>query len=142
MATIKLPHNQFVLVDDADFVEFSRYNWCLTAGYPSRRKNYKLVYLHHEIMGKHPGKEVDHINGNKLDARRSNLRIVSHQANIANRPVLNKNNKSGYRGVSWFKLLNKWRVCVKVQGKQKTLGYFSDLKEAAKVSKAYYEKAA
>lgn len=55
--------------------------------------------MHRLIMNPIESQEVDHINGNGLDNRRKNLRICSHSQNGKNHRI-NKNNKSGYKGVS------------------------------------------
>jgi hypothetical protein len=54
--------------------------------------------MHRQIMGAKEGQEIDHINGNGLDNRRENLRIVTRSQNLANRPAF-KSSKSGYKGV-------------------------------------------
>ena len=55
-----------------------------------------------------PNKVVDHINGDTLDNRRCNLRVVSKSVNVAHRANLNKNNTSGVRGINWCKTNNRW----------------------------------
>lgn len=75
--------------------------------------------------------EVDHIDGDGLNNCRSNLRPVTHKQNLENRR-LNKNNKSGVRGVSWNKRARKWRAYVMSNGIEKHLGFFTRLEEAEK----------
>jgi len=75
---------------------------------------------------------IDHINGNGLDNRKDNLRASSGTQNQGNRN-LNKNNKSGCRGVSWRKDKGKWRAEIKIDGKSKHLGSFDDIVIAARM---------
>jgi hypothetical protein len=55
---------------------------------------------------------VDHINGDTLDNRRCNLRVLTRGANVAHRANLNSNNTSGVRGVYWCKRNKKWIACI------------------------------
>ncbi len=61
------------------------------------------------LLGYSRGKQIDHINGDRLDNRRHNLRFVTLQQNLANRKVF-KNNKSGFKGVGFDKHSGKWRA--------------------------------
>ena len=76
---------------------------------------------------------VDHINGNSLDNRRLNLRIVKQQQNIRNRGGAQSNSKSGIRGVYWHKQRNKWASTIRHNGKNISLGLYDDIEEARKV---------
>jgi len=73
---------------------------------------------------------VDHQDGNHLDCRLHNLRVCTTAQNTQNEPML-KNNKTGYRGVSFHKQKNKYRAVITINGKYKHLGYFDTPKEAA-----------
>lgn len=88
-------------------------------------------------MGSPKGMVVDHINGDKSDNRRSNLRVCTQAQNCANskRPV---SNISGYKGVHFYKQYGKYSVKLQVNRKQLFFGYFEDKHEAAK---AYNEAA-
>lgn len=124
------------LVDDEDFVYFSQWSWnCDKKGYVRRRVGEKMFYLHQEILCPKIGFEIDHINRNPLDNRKSNLRYATRSQNMANRPP-HKNNKSGFRGVMWH--ANRWQVYIKKDGKEYYLGRFKDIKIAARV----YDEAA
>ena len=90
------------------------------------------VYLHRFITECPKGYVVDHIDGNTLDYRKSKLRVVSSSANSQNLHRLLKNNKSGYRGVSWCKHNKKWRAVIKINHKQYGGKYFDDKEEAHK----------
>jgi hypothetical protein len=67
---------------------------------------------------------VDHINGDTLDNRRSNLRIVTQSQNLANM-CKQKNKTSQYKGVSWNKVSRKWAAHIQISGKSKYLGLFN-----------------
>lgn len=86
--------------------------------------------MHREILKVPEGMDTDHKNGNGLDDRRDNLRICSRSQNAMNRGT-NKNNKSGFKGVSWHKLTQKWQARLGVEGKRKYLGCFDSQQEAA-----------
>ena len=85
----------FAIVDDEDYESFHHLNWKLdTYGYPYRwsRERQKHVYLHVEVLlnsGKSflPNQVSDHINNNKLDSRRSNLRICTQADNVRNQRI-------------------------------------------------------
>jgi 5-methylcytosine-specific restriction endonuclease McrA len=82
--------------------------------------------------------EVDHWDGNGLNNRKRNLRIVTHQQNGCNRGP-QANNTSGYKGVSWNKRDGKYEAWIRVNDRKIHLGYFDDILDAAK---AYNEAAA
>lgn len=95
-----------------------------------RQKQYQLHRLAFLYMnGEMPKGEVDHINGNSLDNRWENLRIVSRQENSRNVKKANRNT-SGVVGVTWNKAVERWQSQIGVDGKCVFLGYFSDLSEA------------
>lgn len=79
--------------------------------------------------------QVDHINGNKSDNRLCNLRDVTHQENQQNQTIASNNN-SGVTGVHWYKSRSCWAAKIKINGKNKHLGYFDNLSDAAAARKA------
>jgi hypothetical protein len=119
-------------VDDELFAVLSGYSWFLRPdGYVAANvyKNGKraIVKMHHIVLRTLPGVEVDHINGNRRDNRRENLRLASKSQNQANRK-LNKNSTTGYKGVSFDK--GKYRASI--GGKPREyLGSFDTAQEAA-----------
>lgn len=92
--------------------------------------------VHRFITGVQRSLEVDHRDGNGLNNQRRNLRVCTHKQNEGNRK-LNKNNTSGYKGVSWNKSAGKWQVHIRKDSKSVNLGYFVDKEEAARA----YDKA-
>lgn len=133
-------------MDDEDFIFLSKHKWYTTSrGYAVRHAYVngvrKEVSMHAVIMKPASGYEVDHINHNRLDNRRSNLRVCSHSENLRNK-ALQKNNTSGFTGVYLIKANPKWVAVVKLNGKRVYLGSFKT-KEAAirarlKAEEKYY----
>lgn len=116
--------------------------WCLSfqhRGYyvtgrePGSGSKGKMRRLHRWLLDAPDGLVVDHINGDTLNNRLNNLRIVDYIANGQNRTRLNKNNKSGYRGVTWDKRFNKWFTQIQVNRKTINLGHYDSIEEAVKV---------
>jgi hypothetical protein len=90
--------------------------------------------MHRLILGLSPGDGLcaDHINRNKLDNRRSNLRIVPPTANTQN--MVRHGGTSPYRGVHWAKAERRWRAQISKNGKGIALGYYDDEIEAARAA--------
>jgi hypothetical protein len=125
------------LVDDDDYERLHHYNWRLNpAGYALRSTSingkYATIRLHREIMGALKGEYVDHINGDVLDNRKSNLRICTNMQNAWN-SGLSKSNTSGYKGVTWKKERGKWKAEIKKNYKPIFLGYFDNKHDAARM---------
>ena len=90
--------------------------------------------MHRVINNTPDDMQTDHINRNKLDNRKKNLRTVTTQQNQRN-TNLSKNNTSGYIGVYLNKRVNKWMAYIWVNYKQIHLGYFKDIEDAIEVRK-------
>lgn len=136
MKEIPLTRGYVAIVDDEDYDRLRRFTWgSLTSEngptYAVRWVGESAVLMHHEILGRVPGLETDHVNRNGLDNTRKNLRQVTHRQNILNRP-LPSNNTSGYRGV-YLRPENKtWRAGIGVNGRMVWLGTFDNTEEAAR----------
>lgn len=85
--------------------------------------------LHRTIMDCPKDKVIDHINQDKLDNRKANLRICTIGENNLNKPLSNRN-KVGYTGVHFYKPLNKYMAYISKDKKRHHLGYFETAEEA------------
>jgi hypothetical protein len=135
MKEIKLSKG-FALVDDEDFCFLNKWKWCNVRGYAERKtikngKNFH-VRMHRLILGLKNTKnvEVDHIDRNRSNNQKSNLRICTVSQNHAN-AIIQKRNKSGFKGVIWRKRAKKWEAQIGVNKKKVYLGIFSDINKAA-----------
>lgn len=135
MNIIKLSYtDEVTLVDDDDFEKLNLMGqWLLhqnkTNKYAVLAGHNKLA-MHNVILPPPIGLEVDHINRNGLDNQKSNLRHATRSQNNMNKD-LNKNNTSGFKGVSWMERLKKFRAYVVKDYKQETIGYYKTAGEAA-----------
>jgi len=126
---VPLTNGGFTKVDAADFDSVSRFNWHSTGrGYIERnlpRLNgiQKKQMMHRLLMDDPVGLEVDHINHDKSDNRRCNLRIATRQQNSFNHPG-QSNSLSGIKGARWNRCKRKWQSSIKVNGESIHLGWF------------------
>jgi len=142
MKQIPLSQGKVAIVDDEDYETLSRHKWhCGSKGYAVRKERRGLrevhVWMHREIMQPANDMQVDHVNGEKADNRRCNLRIATNSHNLCNRGA-NANNTSGFKGVTWKEHAGKWMAFINLHGKQKHLGYFDTAEDGAR---AYNEAA-
>jgi hypothetical protein len=135
MKQIPLTQGKFAIVDDEDFDWLNKWKWCVNnENVVHRKSNYKIITMHKLIMNPPKGMQVDHKSGNRLDNRRSNLRICTGSQNCMNRNY--KSNSSGYKGVrKWYR---RWQSRIEINGKKINLGMFST---PIKAAKAYNEAA-
>ena len=134
---IKLTQGRYATVDDKDYEWVNQFKWQFDShGYASRRDwtNWKTggtkIYMHRLVMKNSEEKEVDHINGDGLDCRKSNLRFVTHSQNMLNRTMKNSNNTSGVRGIHFDKARNKWRASIKINYKSFMIGRYPTIYQA------------
>lgn len=121
--------NSFFYIDVEDYHIVDGLRWCFSHGYVTNA--YTDTRLHRAIMNACEGEEVDHINGNRFDNRKSNLRICTHKENTRNNTIPS-NNTSGYKGVSWDKFRDKWKAYIIFDKRMIHLGRFESKTEAAK----------
>lgn len=125
--------------DKEDFDLVFKYCWDVdnSTGYVKtidKINNNGKLYLHRLIMGctKGDGIIIDHIDRNKINCRKHNLRTVNDTQNAINKGI-KSNNTSGKVGVSWNKDSNKWESYITVNKKRIHLGMFDCFEEAEKV---------
>lgn len=126
---IKLTQGKSVIVDADDFGWLSQWKWHYGGNYASRVERGKRIYMHRVINDTPAGYFTDHLNRDKLDNRKINLRTVTKSENGLNRDI-QSNNRSGVTGVTWFERQKSWHTTLSVNGHRKFLGYFKTLDEA------------
>lgn len=156
MIKISLSQNQITYIDNIDS-DLNNYTWSAFKGqtnntyYALRHlgiwPNRKTLYIHIIIMERMLGRSlvkgelVDHKDGNGLNNLRNNLRLVSNSLNQANRKI-DKDNTSGYKGVSLFKRDSLWRSRIKVNNKDIHLAYFTYTEQGKIEAAKMYDRAA
>ncbi len=131
---IPLTKGAYALVDDSDYYRLCTRKWCLSnrgyAVHHSRSNGKrKVIYMHRIIANPPPHLQVDHINRNRLDNRRSNLRFATRSQNQANRAPRQRNNNSGYKGVNLSR--GKWEARIRFDGQRIYLGKFDNPETSA-----------
>jgi hypothetical protein len=135
--TIELTQGKSAIVSNKDYQTLQKYKWhahkdkhaktyyALRAGNPKFGEPRRMG-MHTMILGM---PLIDHKNGNGLDNRRSNLRQATFSQNSHNHKI-RTNNKSGYKGVNWNSVSNKWMARISVNYKRVYLGTFELAKDA------------
>lgn len=137
---IQLTQGKQTMVDDEDYQFLNQWKWYTTTKgyaarrvhYPSTRDNQKFKgFLMHRVIAFAPdGTQVDHINGDKLDNRKANLRLATNAQNQMNK-VTQSNSTTGYKGVSFEKSIGRYRAYINFQGKRYNLKTFKTPEQAA-----------
>jgi len=135
--SIPLSGGKVAIVDESDFERISQWKWYASkSGYAVRNSSRRdgprhAIFMHRVLVDavKSDGLEVDHINGNKLDNRKSNLRLATHAQNLRNQKT-RRTTKTGFRGVDFRPNRGKYRARVAVDGKNMHIGTFSTAIEA------------
>lgn len=138
MKHITLGNGAEAIVDDDYIEQKPSLSWQFSSGYAKRqhqytvdgKRIYRREYLHRTIMGAKNGEIVDHINGDTLDNRKTNLRLSNKVLNS-----LNSNkvfSSSGYRNVTWSNQAKKWQGTFRYLGKAIHCGFHSTAPAAYK----------
>ena len=125
-----------MLFDIADLELVSAHSWHLDChGYPATNIDGGLARLHRLLITDVPvGLVVDHINRNKRDNRRTNLRLVTQKENCHNAST-RSNNTSGVPGVFFDKRANRWRAQIYQAGKTTHVGIYDSFDDAVSARK-------
>lgn len=125
-----------VLINPEDIDKIKITNWRLNEkGYVTSSINRKTTKIHNLILNRdtsNPKITCDHINRNKLDNRKQNLRIISHLENNLNSDRVNKG-----KGYCFRRDRNKWMAYIKINNKVKTIGYYNTEEEAKEARKVF-----
>jgi AP2 domain. len=130
MSEIPLLRGQVALVDDEDYEMLVAYGtWRIASGvYAGMMRGGRTILMHRVILGPQAGQEIDHINMDGLDNRRSNLRLATKSQNGIHRPKP-RPSASRYKGVGWWRRDSCWRVKIGHGGRH--VGYFANEDDAA-----------
>lgn len=139
MKEIPLTRGKIALVDDEDYERLSEWKWSYNGtGYAVRSEHYyrdgkrrtRTILMHREIIKTPDGMETDHINGDRLDNRKCNIRPCDRKQNVWNNgSQLNKT--SQYKGVSYHKGYKKWLAQIGKNGIHYFIGWYKTELEAA-----------
>lgn len=128
-ARIPLNHGREALVDTEDLPRVAAHRWY--AACEGDRARVRTIRMANFILGATCAPGGAHVNGGGLDNRRANLRLSTPREEGARRR-LNRNNRSGYRGVSWHAQTGKWRAGIVRRPLKLHIGYYATAAEAAR----------
>jgi len=118
-------------LDDVEIIK--NLKWHLTAdGYAAHGED--RLAMHNRVIGIEEGYCTDHINRNRLDNRKSNLRKVTSAENSYNKSLYTTNT-SGITGIHWVERINRWEAYIQKDYKKINLGYFSEKEDAMNARK-------
>lgn len=135
---ILLTQGKSTTVDDDQLEDLGKYKWyafkCRGRFYAARKVvingKQRTILMHRQLICCNDNNVIDHIDGNSLNNQKSNLRPCNNSQNLCNRGK-NINNISGFKGVSWHCIANKWVAQIKVNRKKIYIGLFNCAIKAA-----------
>jgi len=147
---LRMTQPRYAKVDLDDYERLRKYEWyaaksnkgfyargCVT---DSKTAKARTIYMHQKILEVPKGMVVDHINHDKMDDRRANLRAATRAQNVRNRKKFSNSNGSKYKGIYFRKKSRKWEVMITFERKKIHLGCFKDEIDAAKAYDAAAKK--
>lgn len=140
MELIPLTQGKCAIVDDEDAAVVSKYKWhCNDSGYAVTQirigdGSAKKVRMHRLLLNPPADMDIDHINGNRMDNRRCNLRICTRSENLRNakKHKTHAEASSKFKGVCWHKQRRRWYARYRKDGKQFHIGLFDNEEDAAR----------
>lgn len=135
---IPLSQGKFATVDDADYDWLAKHKWSYDPkGYAMRRSANVTIYMHRVVLNASGPALVDHVNGDGLDNRRENLRVVTTAQNNYNRHPEKRPKTSQYKGVSLNRKVNRWQAHIKKGDEyRRYLGLYDSEQDAARAYNA------
>jgi hypothetical protein len=134
MKLIGLTRGKFTKVDDELYDYLNQWKWLYhRSGYAIRMvynkitKGYDTVYIHREINGTPDGLFTDHIDRDRLNNQKDNLRSVTHAQNLQN-TTAHSNSTTGLKGVS--KARSSYVASIRIKGKKTYTDSFKTPEEA------------
>lgn len=127
---IPLTKGHIAIVDVEDYERLNQFLWVINKNkkqlyakrsLPKEGGKQKSETMQQLVLKAPNGLMIDHINGNGLDNRKSNLRIVTNRQNCQNR---HQTKTSRFPGVSWNKRRKKWESQAQINGKHKSIGFY------------------
>ena len=128
---IPLGDGFYAYVDASDYEWLSRYTWHLSNGYAFRWEKGRRIYMHSDIMQPPTDKLADHVDSNRANNCRSNLRVCTQAENLLN-TCKRHGTRSRFKGVFYDMRFGKWFAQCRLKGKRHWRGYFDDESEAAR----------
>ena len=122
------------IVDDEDYERLKHHRWHYNSGYAKRHEAGRTICLHHDVLTKEAGLETDHINRNRLDNRKANLRNITRRGNAQNL----SSNTSSIPGINRDHF--GWQSRIYHLGKRIYLGTFDSIELASQARQAYITK--
>jgi hypothetical protein len=139
---VPLTRGKFAVIDMEDADRILPFKWCLHAeGYAYRRRRLSdgpgpmAILMHRVVLNAGPGESVDHVDRDRLNNRRANLRKATKGQNAMNHG-LRADNTSGFRGVEFHPPSGRWRAYLTVNNRTTFLGSFATADEAVQVRDA------
>lgn len=139
IAFVPLSRGAVAIIDAESVPLVASYNWRIQSAGPNhvyagrsvKHAGRQTIHLMHRVIADaDAGEVVDHINGDRLDNRKENLRVCSQSENLCNRGK-QSNNRSGFKGV-YLHAPGRWRARIMFKGKLKELGLFDSPSDAHK----------
>lgn len=131
-----LGDGRFALIDAADAPRVLVHRWYrASAGYAEGKINGRRVLMHRFVLEAPAGRQIDHVNGYRLDNRRANLRFSTQGENTQNQ-CAQARGRSRFKGVvwsgDWHRGQRPWVARIKADGRRLLVGYFLTEEEAAR----------
>lgn len=139
-AEIPLSRGMWAIIELSDLELVKGYRWSASGGgYAAAWDGTEVILMHHIFLPRKNGFHTDHINGNRQDNRRCNLRYATRSQNSANH-ARRSDNKVGVTGICWDSSRKKWMATITLDGNTRRLGRFDSKTQAINVRRKAEKK--